>query len=364
MTVIEPISRHVSVSKQMSRFCSITSRAKIQSLSSNSASESIVHPERSGPALKCRFKSLIRVVHFMYSLTRGYEVARDTFAKLIPTDPRHYALQWEIHSASRLDRHEESRRTRKTRKFLRDLLIFALLQARGSWHSQVWYRVKKARASSSIMGSHQAAWMPDQIRTMRLRDAPRRTCRFMGRTCYMGYITWRRIIYIILYFPRMHALGLPSCGRSRAWLLLRCSCGVQPSTRVEADDRRSWVVRPLPAAAAPRAPAAAPAPAPAVLDRHRLDHRTWCARVFATAWVRCVMPSSWNCEMRCESLQWLEWLHWLTFVNPYIAPWGKHGGCRCDWCSDDAVSFHDTFWKFVENLRRKNPRDMPVTARR
>lgn len=87
-------------------------------------------------------------------------------------------------------------------------------------------------------------------------------------------------------------LDLLSCGRSRAWLL-RCSCG-EPSTRVEADDRRSWVVRPLPAAAAPRAPAAALAPAPAVLDRHRLDHRTWCARVFATAWVRCVMPSSWN----------------------------------------------------------------------
>lgn len=83
-------------------------------------------------------------------------------------------------------------------------------------------------------------------------------------------------------------LHLPFCGRSRAWLL-RCSCG-ESSTRVEADDRRSWVVRPLPAAAAPRAPALAPA----ALDQHRLDHRTWCARVFATAWVRRVMPFSWN----------------------------------------------------------------------
>lgn len=101
------------------------------------------------------------------------------------------------------------------------------------------------------------------------------------------FVTWHITITCVTLLMQMHLL---SCGRSRA-CLLRCSCG-EPLTRVEADDRRNWVVRPLPVAAAPRAPAAAPAPA--VLDRHRLDHRTWCARVFATAWVRCVMPSSWN----------------------------------------------------------------------
>lgn len=100
-------------------------------------------------------------------------------------------------------------------------------------------------------------------------------------------VTWHITITCVTLLMQMHLL---SCGRSRAWLL-GCSCG-EPLMRVEADDRRNWVVRPLPVAAAPRAPAAAPAPA--VLDRHRLDHRTWCARVFATAWVRCVMPSSWN----------------------------------------------------------------------
>lgn len=120
---------------------------------------------------------------------------------------------------------------------------------------------------------------PDPIRFLHPRVFEHATT-FWRDKCKRSVI-WR----INLCVSTLH---LPFCGRSRAWLL-RCSCG-ESSTRVEADDRRSWVVRPLPAAAAPRAPALAPA----ALDQHRLDHRTWCARVFATAWVRRVMPFSWN----------------------------------------------------------------------
>lgn len=121
-----------------------------------------------------------------------------------------------------------------------------------------------------------------------------KTARILLLMCRDECVAFRHVTHNNHMRYAAHALQmhLLSCGRSRAWLL-GCSCG-EPLMRVEADDRRNWVVRPLPVAAAPRAPAAAPAPV--VLDRHRLDHRTWCARVFATAWVRCVMPSSWNSQ--------------------------------------------------------------------